>query len=162
MEADVRLMKRFNVNAVRTSHYPDDPYWLELCDRHGLYVIDEANIEAHALYDLIEKQVAPRFYDGDVPGRWIEMLRHTIKELGPKVLATRMVRDYVEQLYVPAAQSSRALNSTYDGARELAAWKKRLRDAWPAIRVDHVELQGLGDVPQLGTTVGIRAYAWSR
>jgi len=51
MEADVRLMKRFNVNAVRCSHYPNDPYWLELCDRHGLYVIDEANIEAHAYYD---------------------------------------------------------------------------------------------------------------
>ncbi len=51
MEADVRLMKRFNVNAVRTSHYPNDPYWLDLCDRHGLYVVDEANVEAHAYYD---------------------------------------------------------------------------------------------------------------
>ena len=60
---------------------------------------------------------------------------------------------------MPAAQSSRALNSTYDGARELAAWKKKVRAAWPQIRVDHVELEGLGDVPQLGTTVGIRAFA---
>ena len=51
MEADARLMKQFNVNAVRCSHYPNDPYWLELCDRLGLYVIDEANIEAHAYYD---------------------------------------------------------------------------------------------------------------
>jgi beta-galactosidase len=51
MEADARLMKRFNVNAVRTSHYPNDPYWLDLCDRVGLYVVDEANIEAHAHYD---------------------------------------------------------------------------------------------------------------
>ncbi len=50
MEADVRLMKQFNVNAVRTSHYPNDPYWLDLCDRYGLYVVDEANIEAHAFY----------------------------------------------------------------------------------------------------------------
>jgi beta-galactosidase len=53
MEADVRLMKAFNVNAVRCSHYPNDPYWLELCDRHGLYVIDEANIESHAYYDEV-------------------------------------------------------------------------------------------------------------
>jgi beta-galactosidase len=51
MEADARLMKRHNVNAVRTSHYPNDPYWLDLCDRFGLFVIDEANIEAHAYYD---------------------------------------------------------------------------------------------------------------
>ena len=53
MEADARLMKRFNVNAVRTSHYPNDPYWLDLCDRWGLYVIDEANVEAHAYYDEV-------------------------------------------------------------------------------------------------------------
>jgi beta-galactosidase len=44
---DVRLMKELNVNAVRTSHYPDDPYWYELTDRYGLYVVDEANIESH-------------------------------------------------------------------------------------------------------------------
>lgn len=47
MEEDVRLMKRLNINSVRTSHYPNDPYFYELCDRYGLYVIDEANIESH-------------------------------------------------------------------------------------------------------------------
>jgi beta-galactosidase len=51
MEADARLMKQHNLNAVRCSHYPNDPYWLDLCDRYGLYVIDEANIESHAWYD---------------------------------------------------------------------------------------------------------------
>ena len=61
MEADVRLMKAFNVNAVRCSHYPNDPYWLDLCDRHGLYVIDEANIEAHAYYDEVCND--PRYAD---------------------------------------------------------------------------------------------------
>ncbi len=50
METDIRLMKQFNVNAVRTSHYPKDPYWYDLCDRYGIYVIDEANIESHAFY----------------------------------------------------------------------------------------------------------------
>jgi beta-galactosidase len=50
METDIRVMKQFNVNAVRTCHYPNDPYWLDLCDRYGLYVVDEANIEAHAYY----------------------------------------------------------------------------------------------------------------
>lgn len=47
MVRDIELMKRNNVNAVRTSHYPNDPLWYELCDIYGLYVIDEANIEAH-------------------------------------------------------------------------------------------------------------------
>ncbi len=49
MIADIKLMKRFNINAVRCSHYPDDPYWYSLCDEYGLYVVDEANIEAHGL-----------------------------------------------------------------------------------------------------------------
>lgn len=47
MVTDIEMMKRFNINAVRTSHYPNDPYWYDLCDRYGLYVIDEANIESH-------------------------------------------------------------------------------------------------------------------
>jgi len=49
MKKDLTLMKEFNINAVRTSHYPDNPYWYELCDRYGLYVIDEANIESHGM-----------------------------------------------------------------------------------------------------------------
>ena len=48
MEKDVALMKQLNINTVRTSHYPDDPYWYELCDKYGLYVWDEANCESHA------------------------------------------------------------------------------------------------------------------
>ena len=48
-EADVKLLKRYNFNAVRTSHYPNDPYFYELCDRYGLYVMDEANFETHHL-----------------------------------------------------------------------------------------------------------------
>jgi len=49
MEKDIKLMKQNNINAVRSSHYPNDPYWLDLCDKYGLYVVDEANIESHPL-----------------------------------------------------------------------------------------------------------------
>lgn len=49
MIKDIRLMKQFNINAVRTSHYPNDPEWLQLCDEYGLYVEDEANIEVHGM-----------------------------------------------------------------------------------------------------------------
>ncbi len=51
MIEDILLMKRFNVNAVRTCHYPDDPLWYDLCDKYGLYLIDEANIESHGVWD---------------------------------------------------------------------------------------------------------------
>ena len=49
MIEDICLMKRFNLNAVRTSHYPDDSRWYDLCDEYGLYVVDEANIESHGM-----------------------------------------------------------------------------------------------------------------
>lgn len=49
MLRDIELLKQFNFNAVRTSHYPNDPYWYELCDRYGIYLVDEANIEAHGM-----------------------------------------------------------------------------------------------------------------
>ncbi len=53
MKKDVQLLKRFNFNAVRTSHYPNDPYFLDLCDQYGVYVMDEANIETHHLGSFI-------------------------------------------------------------------------------------------------------------
>ena len=59
MRLDAVTMKQFNFNAVRTSHYPNDPYWLDVCDELGLYVIDEANVEAHDFYHQIG--VEPRY-----------------------------------------------------------------------------------------------------
>lgn len=47
MIQDLTIMKKFNINAVRTSHYPDDPRWLDLCDEYGIYIIDETNLETH-------------------------------------------------------------------------------------------------------------------
>lgn len=118
------------------------------------------DLEAAALYGLLEERVAPRFYDrgpDGLPGRWIEMVRSTLGSLGPKVLAGRMVREYVERLYGPAAEAQRAL--TPDAARELAAWKARVRAAWPAVAVDHVEAAADGPLDgtaELGSTVTLR------
>ncbi|NLF00299.1 MAG: DUF4981 domain-containing protein, partial [Anaerolineales bacterium] len=58
MLADIRLMKQFNINAVRTCHYPDDPRWYDLCDEYGIYLIDEANIESHGIWDWPTKDPA--------------------------------------------------------------------------------------------------------
>ncbi|WP_372728981.1 alpha-glucan family phosphorylase [Nocardioides sp.] len=148
-----------------------DGWWDEWYDGNNGWAIPSADgvddpdrrddLEATALYDLIENEVAPRFYDIDsagVPTRWIEMVRHTLKSLGPKVLATRMVRDYVRDLYQPAAVNARLLNADYQGAAELAAWKKRVRAGWPAVRVEHVESAGLGDAPEVGARMSVRAF----
>ncbi|MEU3449440.1 alpha-glucan family phosphorylase [Streptomyces thermolilacinus] len=115
------------------------------------------DLEAHALYELIEQRVAPRFYDrgaNGLPERWIEMVRRTLTSLGPKVLAGRMVREYVERLYAPAARAHRAMDA--DAARELAEWKSRVRAAWPGVAVDHVEVDETSEVAELGSTLALR------
>ncbi len=65
MLQDIRVMKQHNINAVRTSHYPNDPQWYDLCDEYGLYVFDEANVESHAFYQELshDNRYAPAFLD---------------------------------------------------------------------------------------------------
>lgn len=63
MEQDILSFKRNNINAVRTSHYPNDPYWYSLCDEYGIYVMDETNLETHGSWFLFDT----RFYD-PIPG----------------------------------------------------------------------------------------------
>ncbi|MCD0489500.1 DUF4981 domain-containing protein [Pedobacter sp. MC2016-14] len=60
MLRDIKLMKLFNINAVRTSHYPNTEYWLDLCDQYGIYVVGEANIESHGMGYDITKTMANR------------------------------------------------------------------------------------------------------
>ncbi len=99
-----------------------DGWWDEWYDGANGWAIPSADgvadparrdeVEAAALYDLISQSVTPLFYesaDGGPPRRWLEMVTHTLQTLGPKAEATRMVREYVGELYLPAARSSRAL-----------------------------------------------------
>ena len=120
-------------------------------------------LEASALYELLSKSVAPLFYDRDadgVPQGWVERIRHTFRSLGPKVQAERMVREYVTALYVPAAAASRDLADAegFGPARELAAWKHRVIQAWPQVRVEHVESEAAGQAPSssLGSALTVR------
>jgi starch phosphorylase len=149
-----------------------DGWWDEWYDGENGWAIPSATgvedpeyrdeLESNALYDLIETAVAPRFYERDaagLPARWIEMVRHTISSLGPKVLATRMVADYVNELYAPAARSSRELGEDkLAGARELATWKTRVRAGWSGVRVEHVEATGAADGASIGDGLTVQAF----
>jgi starch phosphorylase len=147
-----------------------DGWWDEWFDGDNGWAIPTADgvldpdrrdeIEANALYELIAKSVTPRFYEHDssaIPTRWVQMVRHTLKSLGPKVLASRMVIDYVQRLYAPAAVSSRRMSA--DGfacAKELARWRSNVLAAWPGVRVLYVDSQLHGDA-QLGERLALRA-----
>ncbi len=139
---------------------PDFGWAIPTADGSGTDEERRDDLEAAALYELLTNQVAPRFYDrgpDGLPGRWIEMVRSTLATLGPKVLAGRMVREYVERLYGPAAEAQRAL--TPEAAWELAEWKARVTAAWPGVAVDHVEAVSdgpLNGTAELGATLSLR------
>jgi glycogen phosphorylase len=148
-----------------------DGWWAEFYDAENGWAIPTADagvdgeerdkLEANAMYDLIEHHVAPRFYDRDaagIPLRWAKAMRHTLATLSPALSADRMVREYVERLYVPAAHAEALVrDDDYAGARELSAWKVRVRAAWPGVHVSYVESGGLGAAAHVGDELHIRA-----
>jgi alpha-glucan phosphorylases len=149
-----------------------DGWWNEYYDDRNGWAIPSADsagdgaerdaLEAASLYDLLEHQIAPRFYERDaagVPVKWVADMRHTLATLSPALSADRMVREYVETLYTPAAMAERAISASgYAPARELAAWVAKVEAAWPAVHVAHVESGGVDANPQLGEELHVRAY----
>ena len=67
MLKDIRTMKRHNINAVRTSHYPQTPLWYDLCDQYGLYIVDEANIEIHGMGSAPIRRTNPKTHPARLP-----------------------------------------------------------------------------------------------
>ncbi|MEP6842083.1 MAG: alpha-glucan family phosphorylase, partial [Pseudolysinimonas sp.] len=149
-----------------------DGWWNEYYDEEDGWAIPSADsagdgaerdaLEAASMYDLIEHQIAPRFYDrgsDGVPTRWVANIRHTLATLSPELSAGRMVREYVERLYLPAAAADRAISAkSYQPARDLAAWKARVTAAWPQVHVTHVESGGVDASPQVGEQLQVRAF----
>jgi starch phosphorylase len=152
-----------------------DGWWDEWYDGENGWEIPTADgvadegrrddLEANALYNLLEHSVGPRFYERDgsgLPRRWVEMVRHTLQTLGPKVLASRMVREYTGEYYAPAAQSLRRTvepvnGKAYANARALAAYRQRVFQAWPKLQITEVDSAGLPDTPLLGSELTLTA-----
>ena len=147
-----------------------DGWWDELFDGRDGWTIASANVqdetrrddlEATALYELVESRVVPLFYDrpyNDRPDGWVDMIRHTLGYLGPRVQATRMLRDYVNGYYGPAAAAVHTLAADPLLAKAFTAWKNMVRAAWPQVRVVNVDASGIGQEPSLGNVMTLRAY----
>ncbi|HEY4634611.1 MAG TPA: alpha-glucan family phosphorylase, partial [Candidatus Limnocylindrales bacterium] len=144
-----------------------DGWWDEMFDGENGWAISSAEgledlakrdqLEADSLFALLEDEIVPAFYDrqGPVPRRWVRRVKHSLASLGPQVSASRMVKDYVQELYEPTAERSDALNAAgRTRARALAAWKARVSGAWRNVHVDAVETEGaMTDLGQARTVV---------
>lgn len=138
-----------------------DGWWDEMFDGQNGWAISSSEvdedyerrdgIEAASLYDLLERQIIPLFYqkEAGVPTQWIKRMKLSLATLGPRVTAHRMLRDYVEKLYEPAALRAETLRANnFDKAKGLAHWKKRIGAEWAGVKIESVE--GETGVTELG------------
>lgn len=105
--------------------------------------VDE--VEAVALYDLLEKQVIPEFYNRNaqgIPAGWIARVRESMAQLTPKFSANRAVRQYTEQYYLPAAKAyQQRTKDKGESAREIVLWKEGLKQHWWKLRFGEVKIE---------------------
>ncbi|HVO11299.1 MAG TPA: alpha-glucan family phosphorylase, partial [Vicinamibacteria bacterium] len=101
-------------------------------------------VESSALYDLLEKDVVPLFYQREadgLPRGWIQRMKRSLKRLSPAFSTNRMLWEYSEGYYVPAARChARLAEDDFARAREVATWKERTRHCWSGVRVESVEV----------------------
>jgi starch phosphorylase len=152
-----------------------DGWWDECFDGENGWAISSAEhvedlerrdeVEAGSLFELLERQVVPLFYDrwqGPVPRKWVQRVKRSLITLGPFVTAARMVRDYTEQLYEPTAIQAEVLaKDDHAVARSLASWKAQVEAAWPGVHVDRVDVDeavaDLGTMRSVETVVSLGA-----
>ncbi len=109
--------------------------------------LQQDRVEAEALYELLEKEVVPTFYDrgvDELPRRWIACMKRSVGRLGHFCSAHRMTREYVEGFYLPAHHRYRKLAENHmSGARSLAAWKRGVRESWSRIHLEPADSRGV-------------------
>src|SRR6266478_5968412 len=104
----------------------------------------QSAVDANSLYQLLENQIIPLYYakpDGKLPLAWLQLMRESIRSVTPVFNTHRMVKEYTERLYIPAARSHE--NFAQNGcepATQLSQWKARMRKDWPQVRIHDVQV----------------------
>jgi starch phosphorylase len=119
---------------------------------------EQDRVECEALFNLLENEVVPMFYERDrsgLPREWISMMKASMRKLGAFFNTQRMVEEYTEACYLPAHRAGVRLSADqFSPAKELAAWRSRVASAWPGVSIRVDELRKHRDM-QVGETVGV-------
>ena len=131
-----------------------DGWWDEMKDAAAGWTIPTADvadqverdrIEAGALYEILEQEIAPLFYERDARGMqrgWMTKVRSSLVRIAPQITAARMVRDYITELYLPASRAAGAFAADPALAGAFTEWKARVGQVWSQIAVRDVRLEG--------------------
>src|SRR5579875_3661927 len=143
-----------------------DGWWDEMFDGENGWAITAAEhitdlahrdeVEANSLFEILERQIIPLYYDrhgGRYPRDWVDRIKSSIASLGPKVMASRMVKDFVCDMYETTAHQAETLaEGRFARARELAEWKQRVTAGWSSVKVLDVESDEVTGMVDLGAT----------
>ncbi|MHB1295848.1 MAG: alpha-glucan family phosphorylase [Anaerolineae bacterium] len=117
-------------------------------------------VEAEALYDLLEKSIVPMFYDrgaDDLPRAWIAMMKRSMEQIAPVFNTHRMVQEYTEQLYLPSdVRYGRLRAEEYRDAKDLASWLDKVRSHWGEVKILSVDGDDQSGLP-VGTDIRVHA-----
>ena len=104
----------------------------------------QSEVDANSLYQLLENQIIPLYYakpDGKLPLAWLQLMRESMRTVTPVFNTHRMVKEYTERLYIPAAQSHDGFSrESSQAAAQLSQWKTRIRKDWPQVRIYDVQV----------------------
>jgi starch phosphorylase len=141
---------------------PDEPTGGWAIGRGEVYADDDEQdaVEAEALYAILESDAVPLFFERgmqDLPREWVERMKSSIANICPTYNIHRMVQQYTERFYAPAAARQKVLVADdASGARALTQWKARVRDGWSAVRVETVKSDSAHDV-RVGDELRVQA-----
>jgi glycogen phosphorylase len=117
-------------------------------------------VEANALYDLIEKEVVPLFYNRDensIPRGWVSKMKDAVRLNCPRFNTARMVKEYARLAYFPASDRfSTMTENHYEPAKQLARWKKQVFEKWYDIRIDAIDISADTDI-KVNQPIGVKA-----
>ncbi|MCG8403557.1 MAG: alpha-glucan family phosphorylase [Phycisphaerales bacterium] len=147
-----------------------DGWWPEAYDGENGWAIDEGRIyddpeyrdhlEGEAIYELLEKEIVPLFYDrgaDGLPREWIARMKASMRTVSPMFSTTRMLKEYANMLYVPAATRWQQLSKDgFTAAKSLSHWKRGLAHSWNNVRVEEVQANDAIELP-VGARVSVKA-----
>ncbi len=147
-----------------------DGWWPEAYDGENGWAIDEGRVyddpayrdhsEGEAIYELLDKEVVPRFYDRSedgLPRSWIARMKASMRTVCPMFNTNRMLQEYSNRLYVPAAGRWKHLSAkSFDAAKALSQWKRRMTKDWGGVGIETVQSNDSAELP-VGSDVEVRA-----
>ena len=141
--------------------YQHDNGWAIGAGEEYSDLVYQDTVESRAIYDLLEQEIVPMFYDrgtDGVPRTWISRMKRSISTNVPFFNTNRMVQQYVESCYWPSGlRYLRLIGDKLKKAAELATWRKKLADSWPQVRIEDITTVNGGDTMRVGAELNVIA-----